>query len=59
MISFARMARTPNRLADHSTMIARPYGVSVPVPAFSTAPLLLAELVPLIAADQATSPGRR
>jgi hypothetical protein len=34
-------------------MIARLYGVSAVVPAFATAPLLLAEQVPLIAANQA------
>jgi hypothetical protein len=34
-------------------MIARRYGVSVPVPAFAAAPLSLAELAPLIASSQA------
>ena len=52
-ISFARTVKTRNRLADHSMMIARLYGVSVPVPAFAAAPLSLAELAPLIASSQA------
>jgi len=34
-------------------MIVRLYEVSAPVPVFATAPLLLAERVPLIAANQA------
>jgi hypothetical protein len=34
-------------------MIARLYGISAPVLPFATAPLLLAERVPLIAANQA------
>ena len=52
-ISFARTVKTRKRLADHSVMIARLYGVSVPVPAFAAAPLSLAELAPLIASSQA------